>query len=148
MAFSIAFLDEPTIYEDDDAATPSAVGRLVIGDWEEEFVSSLFRWSKEDYHAQWLLAIESPLSGSDKAALIVEYLGPDAGRLWWWPIYRIEDTAYFQEQILFFDRLKEPFSIERAFSFVKDRQITNEDGDKISEWSVSLSEIKQFQHVL
>ncbi len=148
MAFSIAFLDEPLILEDDNPTIPSAVGRLVIGDWEEEFVSSLFRWSKEDYQDQWLLAIKSLLNGNDKVALITEYLGPEGGRLWWWPVYRIEETAYFQEQILFFDQLGEPFSMERAFSFVKDRQTTSGDGDSISEWSVNLSEIKEFARTL
>jgi hypothetical protein len=141
LAFSISFLDEPVVYEEDD---PTAAGRLLIGDWEEVFVSSLFLWRKEDYEAQWLNAIRSLLNGKDKAALIVEYLGPEAGRLWWWPIYRVEDTIYFREQILFFDRLEEPFSIERAFSFVKDREITSENGNKISEWSVTLTEVRDF----
>src|ERR1035438_1957389 len=55
MSFSISFLDEPVIYDESDR---TAAGRLVIGDWEEVFVSSLFHWSKEDYEAQWLNAIK------------------------------------------------------------------------------------------
>jgi hypothetical protein len=148
MPFSISFLDEPLIYEDDDPTYVAAAGKLVIGDWEEIFVSSLYLWSKEDYKAQWLHAMISLLNGSEKAALIVEYLGPDAGRLWWWPMYRVEGSVYLREQILFFDQLEEPFSLEKAFSFIRDRRIINEDGYKISEWNVSLSEVEKFAHEL
>jgi hypothetical protein len=145
LAFSIAFLDESVIYEEDG---PTASGRLLIGDWEEIFVSSLFFWRKEDYEAQWLNAIRLLLSGKDKATLIVEHLGPEAGRLRWWPIYRVENTIYFREQILFFDKLKQPFSLENAFLFVEDRRTTNEDGHVISEWDVSLSEVRDFANAL
>ncbi|MGD0292692.1 MAG: hypothetical protein ABSB30_02450 [Terracidiphilus sp.] len=148
MSFSISFLDEPLIYEEDDPAYVAAAGKLVIGDWEEIFVSSLYLWSKEDYMAQWMHAIRSMLNGSEKAALIVEYLGPDAGRLWWWPMYRVGGSVYLREQILFFDQLKEPFSLEKAFSFIQDHRAINEDGYKISEWSVTVSEVKEFAHEL
>jgi hypothetical protein len=148
MSFSISFLDEPLIYEEDDPTYVAAAGKLVIGDWEEIFVSSLYLWSKEDYKAQWLHAIRSLLNGSEKAALFVEYLGPDAGRLWWWPMYKVEGSVYLREQILFFDQLKEPFSLEKAFSFIRDRRIINEDSYKISEWSVTVSEVKEFAHEL
>jgi hypothetical protein len=141
MSFSISFLDEPVIYDESD---PTAAGRLVIGDWEEVFVSSLFHWSKEDYEAQWLNAIKLLLNGEEKAALIVEYLGPEAGRLWWWPMYKVESTVYLREQILFFDKLKGPFSLEKAFSFVKERQTFNEDGLAFSEWGESVSEVQEF----
>lgn len=147
MPFSISFLDEPLIYEEDDPTYVAAAGKLIIGDWEEIFVSSLYLWSKEDYMAQWLHAIRSMLNGSEKAALIVEYLGPDAGRLWWWPMYKVESSVYLREQILFFDQLKEPFSLDKAFSYIGDRRIISEDGQKISEWNVSLSEVEKFAHM-
>jgi hypothetical protein len=148
MPFSISFLDEPLIYEADDPTYVAAAGKLIIGDWEEIFVSSLHLWSKEDYKAQWLHAIRLLLKENEKAALIVEYLGPDAGRLWWWLMYKIESSVFLQEQILFFDQLKEPFSLEKAFSFIRDRRTTNEDGQKISEWNVSLSEVEKFAQIL
>ena len=147
MSFSISFADEPLIYEDDDPTVPAAVGRLVIGDWEEIFVSTLYHWNKTQYEAQWHHAIRSLLDGSAKAALIVEYLGEDAGRLWWWPMYRVGDTVHLQQQILFFDQLKEPFSIGNAFSSLRDRLTISEEGHAFSEWSVPVSEIAKFADI-
>jgi len=63
-------------------------------------------------------------------------------------MYRVEGSVYLREQILFFDQLEEPFSLEKAFSFIRDRRIINEDGYKISEWNVSLSEVEKFAHEL
>jgi len=144
MSFSISFVDEPLVYVFDDPTTPAAVGRVVIGEWDERFISSLYQWRKEDYEAQWLHAIKSLLSGNEKAALIVEYLGAEANHLRWWPMYKVKGAVYLQEQILFFDKLKEPFLLERAFSFVGDRKTISEDGQKISEWIVDLTEIEEF----
>jgi hypothetical protein len=148
MSFSISFLDEPLIHVFDDPTTPAAVGRIMISDWDETFISSLHLWSKRDYEAQWRHAIASLLSGNEKAALIVEYLGPEAKHLRWWPMYRIEDTVYFQEQILFFDQLEEPFLLEKAFSFVGERKTISEDGQRISEWTVGLRDVGEFARLL
>ena len=63
-------------------------------------------------------------------------------------MYKVEGSIYMQEQILFFDQLKEPFSLDKAFSFISDRRIINEDGQKHSEWNVSLSEVEKFVHEL
>jgi hypothetical protein len=148
MSFSISFLDEPLVFEFEDPTTPAALGRITIGDCDETFVSSLYRWSKEEYEVQWLHAIKSVLSGCEKAALIVEYLGPEAGRLRWWPMYRIGNIVYLREQILFFDQLQEPFSLENAFSFVHDREEFDEDGNRLSEWAADLSEVEEFVRLL
>jgi hypothetical protein len=147
MAFSISFLDGPPSKEDPenpDDPTEAAIGRLVIGDWYENFVSSLYCWSMKEYEDQWGQAIRVLLDGCDRAGLITEYCGPEAGRLWWWKMYRIEDTVYFQEQILFFDQLKGPFRLEEAFSYVSDREKITEEGLAISEWSVGLEALAEF----
>ena len=109
MSFSIVFLDEPWEYLDDDPSIPSAIGRLIIGDSQEEFAASLFLWSKENYQSQWRDAIGSLLQGRDRAALIVEYVGPEAsGKLEWWPMYAVGETVFLQNHLLFYDQLTRP----------------------------------------
>ena len=149
MPFSIQFLDEPLLYPFDDAKTPCAPGLLVMGESKEGFCSSLYEWSKQQYESQWQRAIHVLLNESPKAALIVEYIGPDAAsHLEWWAMYREGETVYLQDQLLFYSHLKEPFSLDAPFASLRDRETINTEGRQISEWSVSLSEIKQFADMI
>lgn len=148
MAFSISFLDEPIVREYNHEThewESGAMGLLVLGDWKESFLSTLFEWNKQDYEAQWLHAIRKLLNGKTKVPLIVEYIDPSrASKLIWWPMYRVEDTVYIQNHILWYEQLAEPFSIGNAGLSLRDRQTHSEDGQLISEWSVSLAEIEKF----
>ncbi len=128
MSFSISFLDEPVFY---DEQTPMAAGELVLGELKENFVACLYQWNKVDYEAHWHNAIKTLVEGS-KSALIVEYVSPEfATHLEWWPMYRVENVVYIQNQLLFYDQLTQPFSLENMFSLVKDRVTDNEDGNRI-----------------
>jgi hypothetical protein len=145
MAFSIAFQHEPLCYPYDDPATPAACGLLVLGDWKEEFLASLYQWSKEDYERQWRHAINVLIQRTRKSALITEYVSPEAAsHLVWWPMYLVGETVLFQNHLLFYDQLERPFVIQDALSFVRDRQTVNEEGRKISEWAVSLDDVEVF----
>lgn len=149
MPFSIQFLDEPLIYPFDDAKTPGAPGLLVIGESKEGFCSSLYHWSKEQYESQWQRAIHVLLNESSKAALIVEYSGPSAAsHLEWWAMYREGEMVYLQDQLLLYSQLREPFSIDAPFASLRDRETVNAEGRQISEWSVSLPEIRQFADLI
>jgi len=46
MAFSIHFTDDPVEYPYDDTTTGAQVSRLILGDYSETFVSSLFAWTR------------------------------------------------------------------------------------------------------
>jgi hypothetical protein len=143
MQFSICFLDEPLYLE--DGAAPAAHGLLSIGNFREAFYSSLAHWSQEQYRKQWCEAILAIVNGATKSALIVDFPTPDtASHLEWWPIYRVNDTCYLQDHLLFFDQLTEPFSPDLPIGSLKDRETVSENGDPISEWSVPLSELDQF----
>ena len=146
MAFAIKFTDDPLEYLGDDATVPSAVGRIVLGDWQEEFVSSLYEWDQDAYRTQWLSALQALLSGERAAALITEYLSPDvSSHLVWWKLYRgSADTVYVQNQLLFYDGAGRGFSVTDAASYLGQRRTHGEDGDAISEWQVSLQEIASF----
>ncbi|WP_263365363.1 hypothetical protein [Edaphobacter bradus] len=145
MSFSISFLGEPVFY---DEQTPMATGELVLGEFKENFVASLYQWNKADYEAQWRDAIKAILKGS-KSALAVWYVAPEfSDNLEWWPMYREGNVIHVQNHLLFYDQLTRPFSQENMLSFIRDRRTINEDGERISEWSVELSEVEEFARAL
>ncbi|HUH63070.1 MAG TPA: hypothetical protein VLZ50_08745 [Terracidiphilus sp.] len=145
MPFSISFLGAPLEYPFDDQSTPAAWGRIVLGDFVEDFLSTLYSWTTSEYEAQWRSAIDTILKGGDRSALIVEYLPADVGtHLRWWPMYRIHDAVFVQNHILFYEQLERPFSIEHPEDFIKDRQTQSEDGVSVSEWSVLIADLAAF----
>src|SRR6266481_8852395 len=116
MSFSIGFLDEPPSYPFDDPVTPEAKGILILGEAKEYFGSSLYLWTKKDYESQWRHAIKTLHDGKDRAGLITEYVGSEAAtHLEWWPMYVVGSRVFIQNQLLFFDQLAEPFSVQSAF---------------------------------
>jgi CdiI N-terminal domain len=149
MAFSIAFQDEPLCYPYDDRSTAAASGLLTLGNARESFLASLFQWNQLDYKRQWKHAIGVLLRGRNKSALITTYGSPQvATHLEWWPMYCVGSIVYFQDQLLFYDQLNAPFSIENALSFLGDRETKNPEGMRISEWAVSLFEVEEFASTL
>jgi CdiI N-terminal domain len=156
LPFSIKFIDEPLEYLSDDVSVPSAIGQITIGDFKEEFAACLYTWSKSGYESQWRRALDHLLAGNGKAALMTEYINPEEStHLRWWPMYRVDETVYFQEHILFFEnapddfvKLREPFSLDRQFTYVRDRRTTNENGEQLSEWNVSLADVETFASTL
>jgi hypothetical protein len=85
MAFRIGFTDEPDEYLDDDPTVPSAVGLITIGEFSENFVSSLYEWNKEAYESQWLQSLGRFLNGDEKAVLITWYVSQkESSNLQWW----------------------------------------------------------------
>jgi len=145
MSFSIEFLNNPLCYPYEDQTTAGAKGVLVLGDVREYFLSSLYQWSKRDYETQWKHALKELLGGRNKAALITTYGSPEiATHLEWWPMYVKGGTVFIQDHLLFYDQLSAPFSMQQAFTFLRDRQTINEEGRAISEWKVDASDVEAF----
>lgn len=89
MSFMICFTDEPEEYLGDDPEIRSAVGRIVAGTLDENFVSNLYEWDKLDYQSQWLKALERFLGGDQKAVLVTSYVNPsESSNLEWWALCR------------------------------------------------------------
>lgn len=142
MSFSISFLDEPIFY---DEGIPMATGELVLGAFKENFVANLYQLSKQEYEAQWRHAIKTILVGRSRSALIVYYTSPDlSDNFEWWMMFREGDIVYFQNQLPWYDQLIRPFSIENLLSQIQDRMTICEDGERISEWTVRLTELEEF----
>ena len=120
-------------------------GRLRIGEFWEDFYSSLFHWSRAQYMNQWRRAVQDIVDGAKQSALIVSFLTLDvSSNLEWWPMYRVGETVYLQNHLLLFDQLESPFSPEAPLASLRHRNTISETGDSISEWSVQLSALEHF----
>jgi len=146
MPFAICFTDEPNQFLGDDPTVPYAVGRILAGCLDESFVATLYEWDRRDYEAQWLLALERLVAGDRKVVLTTYYVNPaESSNLEWWALYRgDDDVVHVQNHLRFYNQLGSGFSIAEASRFVQERLTIDEDGNHISEWDVTLTEIKLF----
>jgi hypothetical protein len=148
MTFSIGFIDAPPEYPYEDASAKATRGLIVLGDSTEDFLSNLREWTESQYREQWARSIRSLVEGKRKAVLITTFSSPTvASHLEWWALYRLGERVFAQNQLVFFDNLKSEFDAHRAVEFLRDRQTENEEGLPISEWSVSMDDLRAFAKV-
>ena len=116
------------------------------GEFNENFVSSLYEWNKKAYESQWLQSLGRFLNGDKKAVLITWYVNPkESSNLQWWALYRGEaETVHVQNHLPLYDNFDREFSVAEATSFLRSRMTENEDGNAISEWDVPLGEVQLF----
>jgi len=146
MTFTIQFTGEPDEHLDDDPSVSSAIGRIIAGELNEKFVSSLYEWRKEAYESQWLDSLQRFAGGADRAVLITWYVNPkESSNLQWWALYRGEGgVVYVQNHLRWYKNFGREFSVVEASGFLDDRGTVDEDGLAISEWSVSIGDIETF----
>jgi contact-dependent growth inhibition (CDI) system CdiI-like immunity protein len=143
MGFSIGLISDPV--PDLDPGVVASLGVIQIGSFQERFIASLMYWSADEYKRHWKQAIERILHSSKDSCLITSMIDPaSATFIVWWPMYRVNEIMLIQNQILFLDQLQSPFDERTPYSFVPKRQIINNAGDVISEWSVRIDELEEF----
>jgi hypothetical protein len=143
-AFGIAFTDEPLEYLGEDSTAAAAVGAIWADDLNETILCHLNPWDQATYEAQWLAALGALLAGKRKAALITSYVGADSNRMMWCLFRGEGEVVYIQNHMVFGESLKEPFSVECASDLLDERRILDQDGQRISEWTTTLSAIARF----
>ena len=140
MAFTIRFTDGQ--FSDEDSTW--AVGHIVAGELDEDFLSDLCEWDKRAYESQWLQSLEGLLSGDSKAVLITHYVNQGKSLdLGWWALYRDGDAVRVQNHFPFGD-FKGEFSVPQASKFLQERMTVDEDRNSLSEWHVPLRDIELF----
>jgi hypothetical protein len=143
MAFSIGLIPDPV--PNLDPGVVASLGVIQIGSFQERFIASLMYWSADDYKRHWKQAIKRILHSSDVSCLITSMVNPITGNhIFWWPMYRMNGHVFIQNHILFFDQLQSQFDERNPFSSVTERQTIDEDGNRISEWSVQINELEEF----
>lgn len=143
MSFEIKFLG--TRVTDLEPGQKAKFGRITIGSFSERFLSSLNYWSMADYHKHWQAALRRIVDDSRTSCLITSMHDPKKSKyIFWRPMYRIGRTIYVQDQILFLETLPRKFDETNPFVCVRSRQTTSDEGEKISEWSTSVEEVKDY----
>ncbi|WP_282704300.1 hypothetical protein [Streptomyces sp. CC219B] len=144
--FSIKVIDDSV----SEGATPSpseAVGRIWVGSFTETFLMDLSFWSVDEYRRSWEGALRK-LEGSEKeiSCLIASITDPAASNfISCWPMYRDGDMIHVQNSLIFLDELDEPFDPQEPWRYVEPHREVDEDGNRISEWVTSVSEVRQFR---
>lgn len=143
MTFDIRLDDY--VYVDPSSGTDSREGEIVIDDFRERFVSLQSFWSASRYEAHWREAVERIVRDGERSCLITSIADPARSEmLFWWPMYREHDRVYVQNGMLFFGQLQGSFDPENPFPSVPDRTMINEDGERVSEWSLPVSDLQAF----
>lgn len=120
-------------------------GTIRIGDFSERFEVDLSYWAAEQYRASWRAAASLLVSGGDKAAFITSISDPaTANIIFWWTAHRDGERVYLQQQVLFLEQLQTAFDPSAPFIHIGPREQVDEDGNKISEWAVSVDDMRAF----
>lgn len=122
-----------------------ALGEITLGSFIEQFEMNLSTWSVERYQRQWYEGIQKILDGASKSCLMTSFWREDdafGGE--WWPMYRVQDYVIVQDQFIrpdIFSQKFDNFDPDDPYPSIPDRESVNEDGQKISEWSVPFNQI-------
>lgn len=130
-----------------EAESKFAKGYINFGVKRNEwFISTFYLWSVQDYEIHWREAVKRIVDGEDSSALIISVaeLTPD-DYVHWWPMWRFGETIKFHEQLLFLSELSEPFDPANPYVHVGEYyNEVDEDGHRVSEWEVSVSDMAAF----
>lgn len=137
--FKIEILNETAIDNEEVTA------RITIGDFSESFLLTLKYFKVEEYYNHWYTSLKELLRGESAVALM-EWLAPGDEQLYRksWILYRLGERIFIQEKLFIpgsnetvFDKNGVPVTIPK-------REVYTEDGDKISEWETTFSDIYFF----
>jgi hypothetical protein len=143
MAFSIRFVEKGNSYLALDEGL--MVGQIEIDSFKEFFESSMSYWNKEQYIDQWKNGLKRIIGGYNESCLITSIYDPSHSIfLFWWSLFRLENTVIFQNQLLFVKDLKGLFDPSNPYQHIKKREIADDEGRQISEWEISITEIELF----
>lgn len=121
-----------------------ALGKICFGNFNEYFEASLSFWKAENYRQQWIEAAKK-IFEFDRTAFITNLSNPEtANFIVWWIAWKSGETIFIQNHLLFLNKLSEPFDLKNPYKFINSREIETEEGEKISEWKISLSDIIKF----
>jgi len=137
--FSIGF----TGFDEQDPFV--ALGELKLGEDCEHFGSILGFWRVDDYEESWLAALRRLVSGASVSCLATSVIDPsNANFLEVWPLYQEEGSVYVQNSLIFPDQLSREFNPAAPWESIDPRSVIDEDGEAISEWRVSLDDVREF----
>jgi hypothetical protein len=148
MAFSIQFTGLQEL-QNDSSSEAYLSGIICLGDFQEEFSSSLSHWTRDDYENQWREGVERILSGQfNMSAIFVDFMSPNktGSTLTWWPMYLQGDSVCFQEHFLELDKLSQGLKRKDLYNYIQSRQKPDLDSPEPSpsEWIIKRKDLEQW----
>lgn len=150
----IEFLESPVPKEWLPGSEQSILAWITIGDFGESLIVRIDYWKREDYIKHWISAIDKIISSKadTRTALITKMLNPttldDIYSLEMWCLYKVEGCVYVQNRFLSKNELTKTFNPKNLEKYVPQRETHTEEGDEISEWTLTVGELKEFHDKL
>ena len=138
--FDIAFTsDTPEPQDDDGVGWDRLRGRTTLGAYAEEFLAPLGLWQRAEYERQWIEAARRVLGPAARAAFFTTAFQ------FWWAMWREDEIIYMHEEFLTPERLARVTDYGAApYHLLEDRRTHSEDGAPISEWQISVADVRAF----
>jgi hypothetical protein len=128
-----------------DEGIPFRGLRLTLQNYTEEEAADLTFWSTKDHENQWLTELNHLMASRDKGALIISIPDPaNPFRVWTWTMWKKDDHVLFQNRLLFMLEGSRTFNPACVSEYIGEYQSHDEDGDRISEWTVPIAAIRNF----
>jgi hypothetical protein len=128
----------------------SHTGQVTIGDFKENFTIPLDTWTLENYEQQWKEGLER-IKTHDVSCLVVTVQNLSTNPLVeLWTLYKQSNKIYIHNQLLNNAIMKElnfpyklaEFNSVNCYDFINyPRETVSEDGEKISEWTITTNDI-------
>lgn len=142
MSFDILLESAPCDHFDVQALR----GLLRLGGVQESFFSPVSYWGKHEYLGSWFASLCVGLEKRQHSVLVTSMLDPESSNfLMVWVLYYVGEFAHVQNHVVFLDEVGDGFDVSDVNSYVGPREVEDEDGDKISEWIVPLSDVFAFK---
>lgn len=139
--FSIRFSNSRGEAQEPDVA----FGRIVAGDLDETFESPVHYWGEASYRSSWRDELSRILCGADKAVLWTVVVDPSkANWLRGYTLYRFDADIRVQERLFIIDEFQSKLDLDNPSQVLPSYESVNEDGVRISEWSISPEHVREF----
>jgi hypothetical protein len=138
--FDIAFItDIPERQEVNGVGWEALRGRITLGDYTEEFIAPQGHWNRAAYELQWLEAASRVLGPAGRAGFFTSAFR------FWWAMWREGEVVFVHEEFLTPERLAGVADGSVApYHLIEDRRTHSEAGMPISEWQISVADIRAF----
>lgn len=153
MPFSIQILPGPPVR--DESGFDYRQGEIRLGSYIETLFIRTAYWSESRYVCQWREALARIVTDSEVSCLITSLedprlrsAGSDSDAEFhaseWWPLYRVGSLVYVHNGVIFPHEVTPLFDENDPYKLVPPRRVVNVDGHRLSEWEVSVKEVREF----
>lgn len=136
--FDIYFLDSDPEPQDDGWL--ALRGEIVLGEYREEFLANLDLWDRARCEHHWIQAARRITSGLNDRTTFFTSAFWDS-----WPMWQLDnETLAVHERFIVEEGPLPLLDPEAPYRGIGDYCATTEDGVKISEWRVGMSDLHDF----